>query len=67
MFGTRKIWVFGTNKLQDLPVEVVHAGSSHPEDRSVKMSLLYGSERFSNGEGRCCGKGACSPEECMSN
>lgn len=58
--------VMSMESLRVLPGQVVHAGSSHPDDRLVEVSLLYRSERFSSGKARCCSQGACSPEEGMS-
>lgn len=65
----QRVWVSGDEyeELEVLPGQVMHAGSSHPDDRLVKMSLLYWSERCSSGEGRSCSQRACSPEERMSD
>lgn len=59
--------VMSMQSLGFLPGQVMHAGSSHPDDRLVEVFLLYCSERCCSGEARCCSQGACSPEEGMSD
>lgn len=65
----RRVWVSGGEyeEPEVLPFQVMHAGSSHPDDRLVKMSLLSWFERCSSGEGRSWSQRARSPEERMSD